>query len=604
MTQLSQFQGHNEDALSWLTQMDHIVILRARDHEKIQLFRDKLTYRSPAEAWFFKLPKELTTHWEVVRELFVAKWVEKLDDEGMTKKMAELTQATNPLRAKTATLDTFSITTEERPSSQAHRALKKLINDILDCLDDEQAPATLQNLNDSVFIQGFRTGYREAYKQWGEEAEERLDEAYQGGIKDERKRWKETQTNTEPRDAPTPATATVETAVQTNPAPDRQCAAMQAEPTMTNSSTQTMANRIATLSTQTTSNTTADTAAQTTPLTDETPTKPSPPTTPAQPPSMSSTLSTSSTTATTTPSTTSNQPKTPQKRRHTLPSRLIDPQKDPQPLLLSPKPRRSTVTPLTTSTATLVATTSKTTIRVSSHTKTMATTPETTHKALNDTQSPSTAQQPELCDDEQLCSPKRDVCSMERPCQPSDPQRRPVLPPRPLCSPQSVPLPVPHLERSKMTAMSSSTCPSMMVEPLAMSHPGPRMAAVKRRDTLPGLPEHLQNTSERPCLPPNPPKQAVSLSPTSYTPAVSLTTLSTPVAAPRSLPPPLFPPAHPCSPLLDHKRAVSPPPVRFDWAEDATSLPTAPRTQLRDFSALRTGCTQLFGTLRRRTRRR
>jgi hypothetical protein len=37
--------------------------------------------------------------------------------------------------------------------------------------------------------------------------------------------------------------------------------------------------------------------------------------------------------------------------------------------------------------------------------------------------------------------------------------------------------------------------------------------------------------------------------------------------------------------------------MRFDWAEDAATLPTAPSPHLQDLSGLGTGCTQLFGTL-------
>jgi hypothetical protein len=37
-------KGSNEDALLWITQMDHIIILRDLDHDKIQLFHDKLAY--------------------------------------------------------------------------------------------------------------------------------------------------------------------------------------------------------------------------------------------------------------------------------------------------------------------------------------------------------------------------------------------------------------------------------------------------------------------------------------------------------------------------------------------------------------------------------
>jgi hypothetical protein len=637
MTRLSPFQGLNEDALSWLTQMDHIVILRARDHEKIQLFRDKLAYRSPAEAWFFKLSKELTTHWEVVREIFVAKWVEKLDDEGMTKKMADLTQAMNPLRATTATLDTFSITTEEQPSSQAHRALKKLINDILDRLDDEQAPATLQNLNNSVFIQGFRTGYREAYKQWGEEVEERLDEAYNRGIKDERQRWKGTQTNTKPRDAPTPITVTVETAAQTNPAPNHRCVALQTEPTtcaVTDSSTQTTATCTAASSTQTTSTNTADAVTQTIHH-DETTTSPSLPpssatslpTTPTQPPS---TTTTSSSTTTTAPFPAPKPPPTPLERRHTLPGQPPAPQLTPQPLVSSPEPPPSPATSSPTTATKSAATAPETTTRAVSGTQTATGTQETVNEAVDDALTPSTAQETESCAYAQIRSSERVVCSTDESHQHQDSQLRPRSPPIPPCHPQLAPLtpvlpplPMTTPNASMRSATSSSTCLSTSAVSPPLPRSGTQATARKRRSTHLHVPEQPPNSSQPPCLPQEPRKRAVSPPPASYTPATSLMTLSTPVhprqAVSPSLPsfaaasvsetPPvtvLQPPSLVEPPSSPVPPCSTPVPTRLDWAEDSASMPAPPNMYPppRDLSTLRTGRVQPFGTLRRRTRRR
>jgi hypothetical protein len=130
----------------------------------------------------------------------------------------------------TASLDLLFMTTEERIASDTSRILKKLINYILDHLDDKQAPPSIQELWNDTFARGFQAGYRKAYQQWGEEVEERMDEAYNGGIADERKWWKGKQT-TEPRSEPTKTTATtVETASQTNDAPKRRCTALQTEP--------------------------------------------------------------------------------------------------------------------------------------------------------------------------------------------------------------------------------------------------------------------------------------------------------------------------------------------------------------------------------------
>jgi hypothetical protein len=130
----------------------------------------------------------------------------------------------------TASLDLLFMTTEERTANDASRVLKKLINYILEHLDDEQAPPSIQNLCNNAFAHGFHAGYREAYKQWGEEVEERLGEAYQGGLRDGHKQCKGKQTM-EPCGEPTKTTAaTIEMATQTNPAPERYDAALQTEP--------------------------------------------------------------------------------------------------------------------------------------------------------------------------------------------------------------------------------------------------------------------------------------------------------------------------------------------------------------------------------------
>ena len=103
----------------------------------------------------------------------------------------------------TASLDLLFMTPEERAAHDASRVLKKLINYILDHLDDKQLLPSIQDLRNEPFARGFQAGYREAYKQWGEEVEERLDEAYRAGIVDRRKQWKGKPTNTETHDAST-----------------------------------------------------------------------------------------------------------------------------------------------------------------------------------------------------------------------------------------------------------------------------------------------------------------------------------------------------------------------------------------------------------------
>ena len=73
----------------------------------------------------------------------------------------------------------------------AQHMLKRLINDICDHLDDEQAPLSAQDLRNNNFFHGFRAGYREAYRQWGVEVEERMDEVFEQGKKHGRQEEKD-----------------------------------------------------------------------------------------------------------------------------------------------------------------------------------------------------------------------------------------------------------------------------------------------------------------------------------------------------------------------------------------------------------------------------
>jgi hypothetical protein len=143
----------------------------------------------------------------------------------------------------------------------------------------------------------------------------------------------------------------------------------------------------------------------------------------------------------------------------------------------------------------------------------------------------------------------------------------------------------------------------MMAMSPALPGPGPSPAALEQRRTRLDPVQHPRNMSRTPSTPQNPQKRGVSPPPVPYTLATSLTMLSTPTDIPRSPSMAPVPLVHPRSPQTPPKRAVSPPLARFDWADDAASLPTAP-TQPRDFSDLRTGRSQPFGMLRRRTRRR
>jgi hypothetical protein len=211
-----------------------------------------------------------------------------------------------------------------------------------------------------------------------------------------------------------------------------------------------------------------------------------------------------------------------------------------------------------------------------------------------------TAQRTELRDDEHICSSNRVVYSTERLCSPEHPKRRSRKPSTAHSSPQLAPqTPVTQHEPTTTPHASTTT-----VFPPAFPHSGPRNAAQERRKTTPESPEHPQALPHLPCSPKTPHKHAVSPPPASYTPATSPTTPLTPADTPRPPSTPPFPPVHPSLPHLDCERPVLPPPTRFDWADDAESLPTAPRTQLRDLSGLKTGHAQPFGTLRRRTRRR
>ena len=64
----------------------------------------------------------------------------------------------------TASLDLLFMTTEEHAAHEASRLLKKLINYILDHLDDKGLPPSLQDLQNERFARGFQAGYVKAYE--------------------------------------------------------------------------------------------------------------------------------------------------------------------------------------------------------------------------------------------------------------------------------------------------------------------------------------------------------------------------------------------------------------------------------------------------------
>jgi hypothetical protein len=76
----------------------------------------------------------------------------------MRKKVGDLARGLDPLRCGKAVLNLFFMT-----SSDAQCMLKKLINSVLDHLDDNQALIGIQDLSNDTFVPGFRVGYTEAW---------------------------------------------------------------------------------------------------------------------------------------------------------------------------------------------------------------------------------------------------------------------------------------------------------------------------------------------------------------------------------------------------------------------------------------------------------
>jgi hypothetical protein len=157
------------------------------------------------------------------------------------------------------------------------------------------------------------------------------------------------------------------------------------------------------------------------------------------------------------------------------------------------------------------------------------------------------------------------------------------------------------------TATSSTTYSLMTVFPPALPCSAPPTTALERQNTPGDPPEHPPDASQPPDMPQTPRNRAVSRPPASCTPAASPTTPSIPRSTPRSPSKPQSTPVHPSSPQPHPKRAVPTLPTRFDWAEDAESLPIPPPTPPappRDLSGLRSNLLGPFRSLRRRARRR
>jgi hypothetical protein len=107
-TQLFVFHGDYQRACKWLTIADQHITMNDKDHEKIQVISGKLD--RDALIWFNGLSKGLKKHWDILRELFVAKWIDKLADDKMKKKQVQLIHQLNPLQGGSLALDALFAT--------------------------------------------------------------------------------------------------------------------------------------------------------------------------------------------------------------------------------------------------------------------------------------------------------------------------------------------------------------------------------------------------------------------------------------------------------------------------------------------------------------
>jgi hypothetical protein len=200
--------------------------------------------------------------------------------------------------------------------------------------------------------------------------------------------------------------------------------------------------------------------------------------------------------------------------------------------------------------ATSATTASKTTTRVSSSSQTTTTTSETANQALANTPRPS-------------CGLQTDPFDEKRAHLTKNAQQHAVL----------VHTTSANGERRRLQKNSSMATVTSPVPPHSPSQP-------EKQPTPPVLPQ----LSRKQAIPPSP------------TPSVTTDALEPPTTA---VPVPL---SHGPPPTSTVPARAAPVPMHFDWADDATSLPTAPSTLPQDLSSLKTGHIRLFGTLRRRTR--
>jgi hypothetical protein len=302
----------------------------------------------------------------------------------------------------------------------------------------------------------------------------------------------------------------------------------------------------------------------------------------------------------TAPSPPSKRPPAAQKRRHSLPAKPTAPKLSSQTLCTQSNAPIDVATSRPPTPTPSAPTALRTVSRTTMNTQTATTAPDAATHAPNSPRQPSTAQQTELRDHAQTRSSERIVDSTRRPSMAHRHERTARTPPTAPSHHQHAPLtPDTHDEPPTDTATSQTRQSPTAVPPASHTAAALRTTNQKQRDMLPGPSECPRSPPMRPSLPPNPRIRDVS------PPPASLTTAHGPESPPASVlrPPSLVEPH--LSPVLPRLTSV---PTRFDWAEDAESLPTTtPSAETygpRDFSSLRSSQPAPFRTLRRRVRRR
>ena len=192
------------------------------------------------------------------------------------------------------------------------------------------------------------------------------------------------------------------------------------------------------------------------------------------------------------------RPPAPYEWQHLLPSQPTALQQTPQSLISHPEPPCATTILLPTTAATPVATTSETMANLSS-TQIATTTLEICHQAINDAQRPCTAQQTNLCNNEETHLSECVVYLIEQPHQPQQSTGKLSTAPNP--HQLNSQTPIKHPEMPCTTTTSLSTCLSMAPESRPLPHSGPPTAAQKRQNKHLNPPEHPQSTCQPPCWP-------------------------------------------------------------------------------------------------------